>query len=146
MNNPLMPPSWMIKIVEERGIGTLQTHTRHFGNYCAFFPFRLRGDIRKNEKDWVACGNPLINMERKNPFFDPLDHCHFIAAAITVTVSFRVLNKTSEEYWFLTKFNFSDVHVEGNMEIGGITSLTEYFLVRLLTHSRLKFATDTFNA
>ncbi|KAK2565408.1 hypothetical protein P5673_010459, partial [Acropora cervicornis] len=57
-------------------------------------------------------------------------------AAITVTVRFRVLNKTSEEYWFLTKFNFSDVHVEGNMEIGRITSLTEYFLVRLLTHSR----------
>lgn len=57
-------------------------------------------------------------------------------AAITVTVRFRVLNKTSEEYWFLTKFNFSHVHVEGNMEIGRITSLTEYFLVRLLTHSR----------
>lgn len=57
-------------------------------------------------------------------------------AAISVTVRFRVLNKTSEEYWFLTKFNFSDVHVEGNMEIGRITSLTEYFLVRLLTHSR----------
>ncbi|XP_015758124.1 PREDICTED: uncharacterized protein LOC107337478 [Acropora digitifera] len=57
-------------------------------------------------------------------------------AVITVTVRFRVLNKTSEEYWFLTKFNFSHVQVEGNMEIGRITSLTEYFLVRLLTHSR----------
>ncbi|XP_067045179.1 uncharacterized skeletal organic matrix protein 1-like [Acropora muricata] len=57
-------------------------------------------------------------------------------AVIRVTVRFRVRNKTSEEYWFLTKFNFSHVHVEGNMEIGRITSLTEYFLVRLLTHSR----------
>ncbi|XP_067043990.1 uncharacterized skeletal organic matrix protein 1-like [Acropora muricata] len=57
-------------------------------------------------------------------------------AVITVIVGFRVLNKTSEEYWFLTKFNFSHVQVEGNMEIGRITSSTEYFLVRLLTHSR----------
>lgn len=49
MNNPLMPPSWMMTIVEGRGSGTLQTHTRHFGNYCALFPLCLRGDIRKNE-------------------------------------------------------------------------------------------------
>jgi len=58
----------MMKIVEGRCSETLQTHTKHFGNYCAIFPFCLRGDIRKNEKDWVACGNPLINMEKKNPF------------------------------------------------------------------------------
>ena len=50
MNNPLMSPSWMIKIVEGRGSGTLQTHTRHFGNDCAFFPFRQRGEIRRNER------------------------------------------------------------------------------------------------
>ena len=81
----------------------------------------------------------------KNCFFDSLYHCYFIAAVIKVTVGFRVLNKTSDEYWFLAKFNFSHVHVEGNMDIGKITSLTEYFLVRLLTHSRLKFTIDTFN-
>ena len=119
MNSPLMPPSRMMKIVEGRGS---ETHTKHFGNYCA-----------------------LINVEEKNPFFDALDHCYFIAAVVTVIVGFRVLNKTTEEYWFLTKFNFSRVQVEGNMEIGRITSSTEYFLVRLLTHSRLKFTIDTFN-
>ena len=79
--------------------------------------------------------------EKKNS----LDHCYFIAAVIKVIVGFLVLNKTSEEYWFLTKFNFTHVHVEGNVEIGRITSLTEYFLVRLLTHSRLEFIINILN-
>ena len=49
MNKPLMPLSWMMKIVEGRGSETLQTHTKHFANYYAIFPFCLQGDIRKNE-------------------------------------------------------------------------------------------------
>ena len=88
----------------------------------------------------IKCGG------KRNGFFDSLDHCYFIAAVMKLIVGFRVLNKTSEEYWFLTKFNFTHAHVEGNVEMGMIKSSTEYFLVRLLTHSRLEFIINIFNA
>ncbi|XP_068707581.1 uncharacterized protein [Montipora foliosa] len=50
-------------------------------------------------------------------------------AAIRLLVGIVVHNKTSEEYWFLIKFNLS--HVGGDVEIGSMKMLTEYFLVRL---------------
>ena len=45
-----------------------------------------------------------------------------IASTIRAIVGIRVLNKTSEEYWFLMKFNLS--HVGGNMEIRDVTIMT----------------------
>lgn len=57
-------------------------------------------------------------------------------------IGIRVLNKTSEEYWFLMKFNLS--YVNGDMDIRGMKVTTEYFLVRLQIASRSPdFASDT---
>lgn len=59
-----------------------------------------------------------------------------IAGTIRAIVGIRVLNKTSEEYWFLMKFNLSQV--DGNMDIKSVRIIAEYFLVRLQIDSRLK--------
>jgi len=59
----------------------------------------------------------------------------FIPGAIRAIVGIRVVNKTSEEYWFLMKFNLS--HVGGNVDFKGVQVMTEYFLVQLQLHSRL---------
>ena len=58
-----------------------------------------------------------------------------LEGAIHATVSIRVLNKTLEEYWFLMKFNLSQV--AGNVDIGDFNIRTTYFLVRLQLNSRL---------
>ena len=63
-----------------------------------------------------------------------LSYSHLlIAGAIRAIVGIRVLNKTSDEYWFLMKFNLS--HVDGNMEIKNVNIITEYFLIQLKTGS-----------
>lgn len=59
-----------------------------------------------------------------------------VAGTIRAIVGIRVLNKTSEEYWFLMKFNLSQV--DGNMDIKSVRIIAEYFLVRLQIDSRLK--------
>ena len=51
--------------------------------------------------------------------------------------SIRVLNNTSEEYWFLMNFNFS--HLSGNVDIRGVKIMAAYFLVRLRINSRSLF-------
>ena len=61
----------------------------------------------------------------------------FISDTIRVIVGIRVLNKTSEEYWFLMKFNFTQVG--GNVDIKDVNVTAEFFLVRLQFDSRLKF-------
>ena len=58
----------------------------------------------------------------------------FITGTIRAIVSIRVLNKTSEEYWFLMNFNLS--HVSGNADIRGVKIMAAYFLVRLRIDSR----------
>ena len=61
----------------------------------------------------------------------------FIADSIQAIVSLRVLNKTSDEYWFLMKINITAA--DGNVKIQGFDqntrSYTDYFLVRLLLGS-----------
>ena len=59
----------------------------------------------------------------------------FIPGTIRAIVGIRVFNKTSEEFWFLMKFNLS--HVGVNVDIKGVQIMTDYFLVRLQLHSRL---------
>ncbi|XP_078363157.1 uncharacterized protein LOC144647255 [Oculina patagonica] len=57
---------------------------------------------------------------------------------IIAIVEIRVLNKTSEEYWFLMKINIT---VEGDNvgNMGGVKSgITDYFLIKLKVTSRLK--------
>ena len=58
-----------------------------------------------------------------------------IAGTIRAIVAIRVLNKTSEEYWFLMKFNLSELN--GNMDVKSPGMVTEYFLVRLQIDARL---------
>lgn len=64
--------------------------------------------------------------------------CIFSAGNIHVIVSFRVLNKTSDEYWFLTKINITVA--DGNINVQGLNQKAkghaEYFLVRLHISSR----------
>ena len=60
----------------------------------------------------------------------------FIAATISAIVGIRVLNKTSEEYWFLMKFDLS--YMNGNVDLKGINIMTDFFLVRLQPNARLK--------
>lgn len=58
----------------------------------------------------------------------------FIPATIRAIVSIRVLNKTSEEYWFLLKFNVSEV--DGNVDMKVVNVTVDYFLVRLKLDAR----------
>lgn len=55
----------------------------------------------------------------------------FIAGTITALVGIHVLNKTTEEYWFLMKINIT---VEGDSvgDMGGVKSgIMDFFLVKL---------------
>ena len=61
----------------------------------------------------------------------------FIPGTIRAKVGIRALNKTSEEYWFLMKFNLSNVG--GDVDIKDVKTVTQYFLVRLWIDSRLAF-------
>ena len=56
---------------------------------------------------------------------------HTIVVTIRAIVGIRVLNKTSEEYWFLLKSNLSQVGQNASMK-----DLTDYFLVHLHIASR----------
>ena len=53
---------------------------------------------------------------------------------IRAIVGIRVLNKTSEEYWFLMKFKLSQLGENPAMKEHNI--MTDYFLVRLQIASR----------
>lgn len=57
-----------------------------------------------------------------------------ISAIIRATVGIRVLNKTSEEYWFLIKFHLS--RVGGNAAERDVNIMIEYFLIRFQIASR----------
>lgn len=57
------------------------------------------------------------------------------AANIGAIVGIQVLNKTSEEYWFLVKFNLSLLN--GNMDLGNIKKEKAFFLIRLQIDLRL---------
>ena len=58
------------------------------------------------------------------------------AANIGAIVGIQVLNKTSEEYWFLVKFNLSLLN--GNMDLRNIKKKKAYFLIRLQIDLRLE--------
>lgn len=58
---------------------------------------------------------------------------HVSAATIRAIVGIEVLNKTSEEYWFLMKFNLS--YLDGNVDLGDVRKRNSYFLVHLLIDS-----------
>ena len=58
------------------------------------------------------------------------------AANIGAIVGIQVLNKTSEEYWFLVKFNLSLLN--GNMDLRNIKKEKAYFLIRLQIDLRLE--------
>ena len=58
---------------------------------------------------------------------------HVSAATIRAIVGIEVLNKTSEEYWFLMKFNLS--YLDGNVDLGDVRKRNPYFLVHLLIDS-----------
>ena len=57
------------------------------------------------------------------------------AANIGAIVGIQVLNKTSEEYWFLVKFNLSLLN--GNMDLRNVKKEKAYFLIRLQIDLRL---------
>ena len=57
------------------------------------------------------------------------------AANIGAIVGIQVLNKTSEEYWFLVKFNLSLLN--GNMDLRNIKKEKAFFLIRLQIDLRL---------
>ena len=59
----------------------------------------------------------------------------FVLGTIRAIVSIRVLNKTSEEYWFLMKFNVSEVG--GDVDIIDVNETIDFFLIRLHLDSRL---------
>lgn len=53
-----------------------------------------------------------------------------VSGTITALVGLRVLNKTSEEYWFLMKINVTVNKGDLNMK-GMQPKITGYFLLRL---------------
>lgn len=58
-----------------------------------------------------------------------------LTGTIHAIVAIRVLNKTSDEYWFAVKVNFS--YVPGNVDLREEkTMMTDYFVVRLETFRR----------
>ena len=58
-----------------------------------------------------------------------------LTGTIDAIVAIRVLNKTSDEYWFAVKVNFS--YVPGNVDLREEkTMMTDYFVVRLETSRR----------
>ena len=60
--------------------------------------------------------------------------CSVTAATIQATVGIRVLNKTSEEYWFLMNFNLS--YLDGNVDLPYVKKENAHFLVHLQIFSR----------
>ena len=70
-------------------------------------------------------------------YLRPLHECIliYVSGTITALVGVRVLNKTSDEYWFLMKIN---VTVDkGDLDMKGLQPiLTDYFMMRLQISSR----------
>ena len=80
--------------------------------------------------------NPLLIFSPSIPnyYYFILLVCSVTAATIQATVGIRVLNKTSEEYWFLMNFNLS--YLDGNVDLPYVKKENAYFLVHLQIVSR----------
>ena len=85
-----------------------------------------------NGYDIYVSGTQCLNCDQKTHLYRP---CYF-TGTITADVVILVLNKTSDEYWFLMKINTT---VEGDNvgTMGGVRpGIMDYFLVKLKVASR----------